>query len=85
MRWALAIAVIAVTLAGAVYLHERQVDETYLVERCNPYFSSNCLQIRRIHPSWDDPVAVLLAIGGIAVAVGIALGGRKPDATTSGS
>jgi hypothetical protein len=23
------------------------------------------------HPSWEDPVAVLLAIGGVAVAVGI--------------
>lgn len=29
------------------------------------------------HPSWEDPAAVLIAIGGIAIAVGIVLTGRK--------
>ena len=33
-----------------------------------------------LHPSWEDPVAVLLAVGGVAVAVAIvATGQRRTD------
>ena len=74
MRLALAIGVISVTLAAAVYVHERLVTPF----SCGtPTFGLTCPANDEVagipyRPSWKNPVAVLLAIGGIAVAVGIA-------------
>jgi hypothetical protein len=71
VRYALAIAVIAVTLAAGVYVHQRHTFGGFAGSGCNSYFSdSNCVSIS-VHPTWEDPVAVLIAIGGVAVAVGI--------------
>lgn len=70
MRLAAAIGVIAVTLAAAVYVHERKV----LRQGCSvESIASFCF----VRPSWEDPVAVLLALGGIAVATGIGASGNS--------
>jgi hypothetical protein len=96
VRWAVAIGVIAITVAAAVYVHQRQVPTFQQVaEACrdsagniaeqNP---AACFGLDETlvpahrettgarHPTWEDPVAVLLAIGGVAVAVGIITTGR---------
>jgi len=117
MRLAVAIGVIAVTLASAVFVHERKAD-VYVTD---PAESAHCLDAttgetvtnpedlgyyaggaivtklycelpfgkndqyrwvaatsshrvpsgQRVRPSWEDPAAILLALGGVAVAVGI--------------
>ncbi len=61
--------VIAVTLAAAVYVHERRLPE---FAGCN--HRAACMY----RPGWEDPVAVLVALGGIAVAVGIVTYRRRP-------
>jgi hypothetical protein len=67
VRLALAISVIAVAWAAAIYIHQRRTLST-------PHPVSGTygtpLGVRQ-HPSWEDPVAVLVAIGGVAVAVAI--------------
>ena len=67
MRLALAIGVIAVAWAAAIYIHQRHTLST-------PHPVSGTygtpLGVRQ-HPSWEDPVAVLIAIGGLAVAVAL--------------
>jgi hypothetical protein len=91
VRWALAIGVIAVTLAAAVFVHQRHTTTTTAANgTCTtsqgiaiPGTATNCSgtwqpYTYETHPSWEDPVAVLLAIGGVAVAVGIVLAGRQP-------
>ena len=87
MRLALAIGVIAVALAGAVYIHQRHVWRTYPAVRqiCTPGQGGGtfCTPAtpagrERVHPSWDDPVAVLIGLGGIAIAVGIAYRPKRP-------
>lgn len=80
MRWATALAVIAVAWAGAVYLHQRSISrycpnpniptETYL---CDAGY----------HPSWQDPTAVGIAIGGLAIAAGILTARRRNVAKPS--
>jgi hypothetical protein len=72
VRLAVAIAVVAVTWAGAVYVHQRHTTLVVDPPGCSPYFDKNCSVAVRQHPSWEDPVAVLLALGGVAVAVGVA-------------
>ena len=78
MRLAAAIAVVAVAWAAALYVHQRHPLHTFTacVPRGTGYGSAyNCKstpEVERTHPSWEDPVAVLIALGGLAVAVGIA-------------
>ena len=80
MRLAAAIGVIAVTLAAAVYIHQRHP----LTRRCAaPGYTEEtangprtvCARyesvLPRLHPSWEDPVAVGIAVGGVAIAAGI--------------
>jgi hypothetical protein len=74
VRLAIAIGVIAIALAGALYLHQRQVlvgvvpSPGYNSLYADPTGGVAVYQ----HPAWEDPLAVLVALGGIAVAVGIA-------------
>jgi hypothetical protein len=84
MRFAVALAVLAVAWAGAVYIHERHPLHSFIA--CIPntkggYGSAyNCTptpESEYIHPSWEDPVAVLLGIGGLAVTAGIITVRRK--------
>lgn len=72
MRMALAIAVIAVAWAAAIYVHQRH----FVTDNCGYLPDSNCGSVTH-HPSWEDPAAVLLALGGVAVAVGIVATGRE--------
>ncbi len=65
MRLAAAIGVAAVTWAAAVYIHQRHTQKPYGVTGSPPQ------GYIRVHPSWEDPAAVLLALGGLAVAAGI--------------
>jgi hypothetical protein len=73
MRYALAVAVVAVGLSAAVYIHQR-------VAHLPMPASGVCLTGdacgQPFHPSWEDPVAILVGLGSVAVAVGIALRGR---------
>jgi hypothetical protein len=83
VRLVVALAVIAVAWASAVWVHQRHVTATYCPDTAgcaaaaekafnSASFSSIQIITRRSHPSWEDPVGVLLALGGVAVAVGIA-------------
>ena len=78
MRLAAAIAVIAVALAAAVYVHQRHTWQSITPLGCSPYADRNCSTSIAQHPSWEDPAAVLIAVGGIAVAAGI-LTTRRPN------
>jgi hypothetical protein len=96
VRLAAAIGVIAVTLAAAVYVHQRreaiivtQQVPVPLPAKCTAGYQSPadvgaCLFLGTVpktktervsvgtrHPSWEDPLSVLLSIGGIAVAAGV--------------
>jgi hypothetical protein len=62
--------VIAVAFAAAIYIHQRHTEIFVPAFHGGLYGSHPATTIRR-HPSWEDPVAVLIAIGGIAIAVGI--------------
>jgi hypothetical protein len=63
MRLAAAAGMIAVTLASAVYLHQRMHLIFCGVGRIYRQCSARS--------SWQDPVAVIIALAGIAVAAGI--------------
>lgn len=80
VRLAIAIGVIAVALAGAVFIHQRHTYISYCPST-EPGYCSGAdpinLLTRPQHPSWEDPVAVLIGLGGIAVAVGIAYRPRR--------
>lgn len=76
MKLVAALIVIVATLSTAVYVHQRRVPVyTHL-----KYFSATpdptvglpnlAIPVTR-RPAWEDPVAVLLTVGGIAVASGI--------------
>ena len=101
MRLAAALGVIAVTLAAAVYVHQRHVPH-FVAAHCEggagqgvtewgAPASDNCAHrggiwtlayTLRLHPSWEDPVAVLLVIGGIAgAAAAFAASGRPAHRT----
>ncbi len=88
MRFALAIVVIAVAWAGALYLRQHQFTRSY-VTSCRPNASAPtftlCPQdlkqktftaVEVTHPSWKDPVVVLIGVGAVAVAAGIAFSPR---------
>ena len=64
MRLAVAIVVVAVALSAAVYLHER----TVLRPVCGVGATDPHCYVR---PSWEDPIAVLIGLGGLALAAGI--------------
>jgi len=76
VRLALALVVVAVAWAAAVWVHQRRVDVPIA-----PPWGAACpdggCSVRSTHPSWEDPVAVLLAVGGVAVAVAIVATGRR--------
>lgn len=75
MRYALAIAVIAATWSAAVFVHQRHSYTTFCGSK--DIFTPCTYTTVRNHPSWEDPVAVLLAVGGVAVAVAIIATGRR--------
>lgn len=86
MRLAAAIAVIAVAWSAALYVQQRNVTKhsqpscAFTLGPGEPCPTSGVIPARAysVHPSWEDPVAVLIAIGGLAIAVGIMrLGGRR--------
>ena len=82
MRYALAIAVVAVAWSAALYLHQRRETE-YVFANHAPCGTPGQPCTKKVHPSWEDPVAVLLALGGLAVAVGIGATGRPNFAKPS--
>ena len=69
MRLASAIGVIAVAWAAAIYLHLRTV---FIPKPASdPYFHAVGPPGTTLHPSWEDPTALPIAIAGVVVAVGI--------------
>jgi hypothetical protein len=71
MRLAAAIAVVAVAFSAADYVHQRHL---VVIEGANVPSPATGPTVEmtfrhRTHPSWEDPAAVLIAIGGIAVGI----------------
>ncbi len=92
MRLAAAIGVIAITVAAAVYVHQRHHYVTVILRassgNCDGYFQdASCKQAltetQTVRSSWQDPTAVLLSLGGIAVVVGILTARRRNIAKPS--
>jgi hypothetical protein len=70
MRFAIAVAVVGAAFAAAFYVHQRKVPTSNGCE----FVGYVC----KTHPSWEDPIAVLIAIGGITLAMAIfATGSRR--------
>ena len=69
MRLAAAIAVVAVAFSAAVYIHQRHSYTTFCGSK--NIFTPCTYTTIRSRPSWEDPVAVLIAVGGVAAAVAI--------------
>jgi hypothetical protein len=65
LRLAAATGVIGVALAAAVYVHQRRV--TVAIYNFGGWPPTLVKQ----HPTWEDPVAIGLSIGGFALAVAI--------------
>jgi hypothetical protein len=78
-----AVAVIAVSFSAATYIHLRRVDKhlTYFSDPTAPPKVGLPSLFKggppKKHPSWEDPVAVLLALGGLSVAARIVAAGRS--------
>jgi hypothetical protein len=92
VRLAAAIAVIAVTLSAALYVHLRRVTPDDHLTFFNARTAQPSLELRDLsnpvplakkHPSWEDPVAILLSVGGIATAAGILTVRRRPAANAT--
>ena len=72
---------IAVALSAAVYVHQRHTwkTETSTAKAINipgfipdtPQTGTDTVTTTELHPSWEDPAAVFIALGGVAVAAGI--------------
>jgi hypothetical protein len=84
-RTAAALVVLAATLATALYLRQRDVwtTETHTLKGDNAGFlvagEAGIVHVRVLrHPSWETPAALVLALGGIAVAV-VAVGLRRRE------
>lgn len=69
----MAIGVVALAFSAALYIHQRHTwSRVFMGPRTRSGFGYNSPLLRaRQHSSWEDPTAVLTALGGIAVAVGI--------------
>lgn len=88
MRFAAAIGVIAVAWSAALYVHQRRVTPSppRMAQSSKPTSGGLSGGLEVIlkpvheHPSWEDPLALLLAIGGIAIAVGI-VSLRRPSSS----
>jgi hypothetical protein len=65
MRWALALGVLAVAFAAAVYVRQMTFSAVPAGWTC---YTPGC-PVK--HEAWQSPVAILLAIGGLAAAAGI--------------
>jgi hypothetical protein len=87
MRHALALAVIAVAWSSALFVHQRNV--TVWVPAKTAASSGypgraiylGTLAPTQAHPSWEDPAAVLVALGGLAVAFGIGFNNTRTKGT----
>ena len=73
----MATAVVAVAWSAALYVHQRHVTKLQ-VTGCEVRLRSGVCPNQYVirapysaHPHWEDPAAVLIALGGLAVAVGI--------------
>lgn len=77
MRLAAAIGVVAVALAAAVYVHQRHLVVANPSQSTGSAYFGTPSAAARVHPSWEDPVAVLLALGGVAAAAAILTVGRS--------
>ena len=84
VRLAIALVVLGLAVSGAVYLHQREVLVTR--QECLPLMvpndHPNCIlpstELIPAHPSWQDPVALLLLVGGVAAAASLVT--RRPRA-----
>lgn len=77
MKRALAIAVIAVAWSSALFVHQRTVTSWH-PQRSLPgaIYTAGFVTA---HPSWEDPAAVLVALGGLAVAFGIGFNNKHTN------
>jgi hypothetical protein len=89
VRLAAAIGVIAVTLSAALYVHLRRVaPDDHMTFFSDPNAQPSLelrtfsvgIPLKKIHPSWEDPVAILTLAGGVVAAAGILTVRRRPTA-----
>jgi hypothetical protein len=84
LKLALAVALIAVALGGAILLHQRHVTRTtyspgYCLlpgggspSSCPPEdWQPGTPTVRRVHPAWEDPVALVITLCGLSLAVAL--------------
>jgi hypothetical protein len=71
VKFAAGIAVIAVAFSAAIYIHQRHIVTFGNQNEDLGRGTYGAPLIAPRHPSWEDPVAVMIALGGVAVAVGI--------------
>lgn len=74
MRFTVALAVIAIAWSSAVYIHQRES-----VVGSKPATSIDIFHRPAVYgrSSWQDPAAVVIAIGGLAVAAAILTARRR--------
>ncbi len=85
MRLAAALGIIAICAAAGLYIYQRHVNATIHVANYNSqsnnaslFATATTTAIVRKHPSWEDPVALLIAFGGLAVAAAVLNARRQP-------
>ncbi len=71
VKFAAAIAVIAVAFSAAVYVHQRHILTVGNQNADLGRGTYGAPLIAHRHPAWEDPVAVLAALGGVTLAVRI--------------
>jgi hypothetical protein len=77
VKFAAGIAVIAVAFSAAIYIHQRHTVTFGYQDADLGRGTYGAQLITPRHPSWEDPVAVLIALGGVTVAVGIVTNGPR--------
>ena len=80
MRIALAILVLAFALPVALYLHDRKADAVVCLHmNTTAGYCDTSTVVHGTHPTWENPVALGVALAGIGIAVGIVTIRRRPS------
>ena len=70
-----AVAIVLVALVMAFQIHQRRTWVANPTQVCAGQAFPSCA---RQHPSWEDPVAAIIVLGGIAAGGHILISARRP-------